>query len=236
MNVAVAVIQGKLGRFPSFESSLDKMVEHTARTTGRMPMVARSFGLNPAEGRNQAVRDFLSGDGEALLFLDDDQIVEPDCMLRLAALLEESDYAVAAPLVLKVEAPFQSVGWTRNGRLAAFVPWGKTGVHEVDEIGTGVLMVRRSVFEALPAPWFLLGQIDPVQMMEDVYFARNVRAAGFRIAIDVDHAAGHTAPFTVWPSTKENCVLLADQRGHTLAIPADALVRIPAPQPVAAGI
>jgi len=239
VNPFVAVIQGKLGRYPSFETSYDKMLEHTLRVTGRLPARTRSIGLNPAEGRNAAVSAFLlDRDSDVLVFCDDDHVLGADTLIRLCALLDGSDYDLAAPLVLKTAAPFQSVAWEiQRGLLTSVAPWGRSGVLDVDEVGTGVLAVTRAVFERLEPPWFRLGQIPghPAEMMEDVFFSRAARRAGFRIALDIDHVAGHTAPFTVWADPQTGTVLLADGEGHTLAIPAAALTQMPAPQLAAVG-
>jgi hypothetical protein len=234
----VAVVQGKLGRYPSFEASVDKMCAYTHAATGRLPGIDRHVGLNPAEGRNKAVCSLLGDDdSDFVVFLDDDQVVQSDVLIRLGALLER--YDLAAPLVLKVAPPFQSVAWVRiDGTLAPLVPWRLSGVHEVDEVGTGVLAVRKDVFRRLQPPWFRLGQIEhhPDAMMEDVYFSRSCRAAGYRIALDLDQQAGHTGQVTVWADTASGCVVLALGEGHKLAIPWRDLGAMPAPQPAAVGL
>lgn len=234
----VAVVQGKLGRYPQFEASLGKMLQHTLLATGRLPGTHRAIGLNPAEGRNQAVAAFLADDdADYLVFVDDDQVVASDCLLRLGALLDF--YDVAAPLILKVFPPFQSVAWHRvEGVLTPFDPWGKAGVHEVDEVGTGVLAIKKDVFRRLEAPWFRLGQVvgHPAEMMEDVYFSRSVRALGMRIGLDLDQQAGHVGQATVWADPANDCVVLALGEGHKLAIPTALLRAMPEPQPAAVGL
>lgn len=234
----VAVVQGKLGRYPSFEASLGKMLQHTLMATGRLPGVHRAIGLNPAEGRNQAVAAFLEADDpDFLVFVDDDQVVASDCLLRLGAMLDV--YDLAAPLIVKTHPPFQSVAWKGvDGVLTPFEPWGKSGVHEVDEVGTGVLAVRKDALRRLEPPWFRLGQVPghPAEMMEDVYFARSARALGLRIGLDVEHQAGHTGQVTVWPDPAGDCVVLALGEGHKIAIPSAVLRAMPAPQPAAVGL
>lgn len=228
------------GGHPAFESSRDKLLTHTLRTTGRLPALARAVGLNPAEARNKVVADFLAdGDSDCLVMVDDDQVLPSDALLRLTSALDQSPYAVVAPLILKVAPPFQTVAWgIVDGLLTPFLPWGRTGLHEVAEVGTGVVAIRKEVFVALGSPWFRVGQVRGYadQLMEDVDFARRAREAGFRIGLDVDHAVGHaTGMFVVWPDVANGCVVLAGGDGHKLAIPHELLAAMPAPQPAAVG-
>lgn len=222
----IAIVQGKLGRYTSFELSMDKLRSYNVRVTGTYFSSTRSTGLNPAEGRNNAARTLLANPAvDCVVFFDDDHEFDSDTVLRLCAMLH-SGWDLAAPLIVKVEPPFQSVAWQRiDGKLVPFVPWGKSGVHEMDEIGTGILAVKRRVFETVPAPWFQLGQLDghPDYMGEDVFFARAARAAGFRIGLDVNFPAGHTAPFTITPDVANGVIRISTLSGKAMELPIAAL-------------
>ena len=147
MNPIIAVIQGKLGRFTSFESSMDKLRAYTVAQTGKYHRGYRASGLNPAMARNKAVEGLLDDrECDSIIFFDDDQVFPSDTLQRLCAILDQG-YGLAAPLILKTEPPFQSVAWQYiDGGLVPFVPWGHSGIVDVDEIGTGILAVRREVF------------------------------------------------------------------------------------------
>lgn len=238
MNPLLAVVRGKLGRYPNFETSLAKARLHTARVAGRVFQEFHASGGNVAENRNQAVDALLTSDCDCLVMVDDDQVLRSDVLIRLTERLAEG-YAIVAPLILQPEAPFASVAWrVVDGERERVVPWGQRGILDVDEVGTGVIAIRREVFSALERPWFRLGQCgDPARQMEDVWFCRQARAAGFRIGLDLDHQVGHTAPFTVWPDLEHDCVVLSDQLGHRMALPAALFERgVPVAQPAAAGL
>ena len=225
---------------PAFETSRDKMILHTVRTTGRFPATTRGFGLNPAEARNEAVEDFLAdSDCDCLVMADDDQVLRSDTLLRLTAMLDQGPYGVVAPLILKVAPPFQTVAWhTVDGLLTPFVPWGKTGVHDLDEVGAGVIAFPKEVLISIGRPWFRVGQIagHADKLMEDVDFSRRARQAGYRIGIDLEHEVGHASgAFVVWPDVAAGAVVLAGGDGHKLAIPHETLNILPAPQPAAVG-
>lgn len=230
MNPLIAIVQGKLGRFTEFESSMDKLRAHTMGVTGRFLSGVRSSGLNPAAGRNWSAKMLLKNPAyDCIIFVDDDQVLDSTTALRLCAMLDQG-WDLAAPLIVKVDPPFQTVGWQRiDGVLVPFVPWGKTGIHEMSEIGTGVLAVKREVFVRLKKPWFQLGKLPrhPDYMGEDVFFTRAANKAGFKIGLDVNLPAGHTAPFTVWADVETDCVVLTSGDGVKLHLPAAMLRGMP---------
>lgn len=87
---------------------------------------------------------------EILLFLDDDMLAAPDLIERHAAAHEEGAEAVFGDIPLSPDSPpgFLSRGvglWIaeRSARLSAGAPLG------IDDLLTGQLSVRRSVFQAL---------------------------------------------------------------------------------------
>ena len=49
--------------------------------------------------------------------------------------------------------------------------------------GTGCMLIKMSVFEKIPRPWFAFGPPEE-QVGEDIFFCRRAREAGFRIWVD----------------------------------------------------
>ena len=66
-------------------------------------------------------------------------------------------------------------------------------VWEVDEVGTGCLLIERSIFEQIPQPWFQgMGEVGT-----DISFCRRVRAHGIPIHIDLRVQLGHLVTYPV---------------------------------------
>ena len=127
-----------------------------------------------------------------VLFLDDDTAPPSETIVRLVALLDNRPDvaaaggiyvsrggAVAEPVVFQAEGAGPYWDW-RVGEI--FRCWG---------IGTGCLMIRLSVFDTLPRPWFRnVDHLDEAAglpqhagtigytMTEDLFFCRRVAEAG----------------------------------------------------------
>lgn len=65
--------------------------------------------------------------------------------------------------------------------------------------GRAGLLVKREVFDAIPAPWFDLGQCNPEELNEDYHFIEKVHAAGFPVYVDLEATFGHIAPCIMTP-------------------------------------
>jgi GT2 family glycosyltransferase len=72
---------------------------------------------------------------------------------------------------------------------------GSDGLMEVDGIGTGCLLIRRKVFEAMAEPWFSYRD----EGSEDLYFCREAKRAGFKIHLDRGLVCGHVNRIVVGP-------------------------------------
>ena len=119
-----------------------------------MPVVPLS-GMPFDMARNQAVFSALEQGFDYIFFLDSDVIPQPDAVLRLLAHNK--------PFISGVyhrRSPPESVPvCIKNGTWFCAPPG--SGVHEVDMVGAGLLLIHRSVFEKIPLqrpemgkPWF----------------------------------------------------------------------------------
>src|SRR5262245_43189726 len=106
----------------------------------------------------------------------------------------------------------------------------KMGLFPVFASGVAGMLIKQDVFAELPSPWFELGQTNPEEVGEDVYFCEKLRASKFAIQtddgpcalwVDLDTVFGHTAPATAWPVRRENgtwTIRLAWENGSNIII------------------
>lgn len=180
------------------------------------------------KSRNELVRHFLAGDNEWLLMTDPDQTFDADTLERLMAAadpIERPVVGVPTPC-LKMDDPTLRVAVVGHNVFAAapaaegqsvpyqFVPMddlpvGENTLVQVAAIGTGIMLVHRSVFEKIREfsvangmgdhwCWFQTPVYPPnLAEGEDIFFARmciNVAVPQFA---HCGVATGHVKPIVL---------------------------------------
>lgn len=143
---------------------------------------------------------------EWVWFQADDHSFEPSALKKLL----DREVDVVAPLILKREPPFNTVAFKEQSD-EGYWPFSltelpETGLVHVWAAGSGGMLVRRHVLEAIGQPadkpwnerhWFTYGA--GVHMNEDLVLCQRIREAGFDIYLDVEVQIGHRGSFTVVP-------------------------------------
>lgn len=136
-------------------------------------------------------------------FLDTDMCPAPDVLSRLVA---HGKDIVGALAFARSGSPDPNAGWhpPQGPKVGRADCEGKLvepqrGLVKVDWIGAAAMLVRRRVFERLPAPWFLLPPNGLASDRgEDQGFCWRAQAAGFEIYCDTDTIVDHlSAPHPV---------------------------------------
>lgn len=172
---------------------------HSAAEVDIIPLGAS--GDDTAQARNNLTRWALKEHADWLLWLDNDMVFPPDLLLRLLAHERDIvgvDYRRRSP-------PYARIGLVLHADDPKGLPMFKgevgaratTGLVERAMLGLGCFLVRASVFEALPAPWFArvwtrehVSADNPDGFAtEDSYFCSCARAADYRIWCDLDLSA-----------------------------------------------
>ena len=156
-------------------------------------------GPNIAHNRNLAVQALQ---GEWLWMLDDDMLMRPDTLTRLLAHVAHPEVAIVAPFCLKRVPPYTPVFATKTptGMSPATPSPDARGLQPVAAIGTAGMLIRATVLETLPFPWFQVGRWHPVRLDEDYTFCAAAAEAGFQAFVDLDTPMGHITPFAIWPA------------------------------------
>jgi len=165
--------------------------------------LADAGGSSLAAKRNRLVRSFLAcAEFTHLLFLDSDMLVPPDLVRRLVA----HDRDVVGALCAVRHPPHTAyagrqttadgIGHTSGPCFYPLAPG--QGLQAVDRIGTGVLLVARSVFTTVPEPWFAPA-FDGGDG-EDMSFCEQLQRAGVPLWADTDLDVGHLDVTALRPS------------------------------------
>jgi predicted O-methyltransferase YrrM len=153
-----------------------------------------AFGSDRIVGRNKIVRSMLNSDAEWLLFLDDDQAFAPDLLLRLLSHNQD----VVAGLYTQRVAPFAPIMYDKR-RGKQYVPvvlpdHPNGGLVPIVAAGTGAMLIRRAVLEAMADPWFAHGEAS-----EDLLFCSRALDLGVPIYGDLDAQVGHMMTIIIRP-------------------------------------
>lgn len=144
---------------------------------------ARAFIVNAKSslvmiGRNQIVEAARLAKATHLLFLDSDLVFPPDTLARLLA----HDKDIVGGLYVQRVPPHHPLGMTFDGQHAMVT----AGLQRMKIMPTGCLLLRLSIFNQLPKPWFNTQSVGEKILGEDYYFCERAHEAGFEIWCDGD--------------------------------------------------
>lgn len=191
----IGVSAAETGRYTAFYASLACLQRPEGNIIGMF-----STGAVISQNRNRITEAMLKHNADWVLYLDDDQILQPNTLMRLLA----ADVDIISAHYTKRQAPFNSVLMDKELPDGTFT-WKylnptDRGIIPVAAAGAGCLLVKRKVIDALEPPYWTLGQINPASWGDDLHFCSRVRKAGFEIYADLDAPIGHMMTGAVWPS------------------------------------
>jgi hypothetical protein len=143
--------------------------------------VLMASGSGIAELRNTLVaRALKNPDVSHILFADDDQMFPDDTIHQLV----KHDLPIVGANIVRKEANPRTNSRSLEGDFPVWTHKKSTGIQEVDYVGTGIMLIKREVFEKLAEPYFFYDVKSKVG--EDVYFCTRAKEAGYEIFIDHD--------------------------------------------------
>ena len=213
--ILIGVLRERFALWP-FVDSLTYMCKHLDANGVKWATVGVRT-TNIYKGRER-IADMMFDDKleyTHLLFIDSDQTFVPATALHLVNLdldivsglvfqrspphlpciyrrVEGTDESL--PLAIELAEWFEKYNVPAHGQPVILdEPDDESALMRVDETGTGCLMIRRHVFEALKKPFFTGN--GPVGT--DLMYARRCRAAGFDIWVDPRCQLGHITNYQV---------------------------------------
>jgi hypothetical protein len=147
------------------------------------------MGHEVAEARNRLVEESQRINAEFLWMVDDDTAPPHFAAAKLIYEMRHNPdiAAIGGIYCMKSDPPDPTV--YRGSGHGSFWDWSLNDVFEVTSVGTGCMMIRMSVFETLPRPWFATtltipdalidGEIiNATGMSDDLYFCDKLVNAG----------------------------------------------------------
>lgn len=145
--------------------------------------------------REYLAKAALDAKADYLMFLDSDQVVQPDTISRMAKYLDNGEDIVTT-LIFRKDPPFEpcifkSQEELPNRQIALkyydVINQDLTKPFYVESCGFGCIMMKLSIFKDIPQPWFLPRPYTG----EDIAFMWEVRKKGYKILCDPTIEIGH---------------------------------------------
>lgn len=156
-----------------------------------------------AKARCAMVDQFLAGAAEWLLMVDADMSFTADALPKLLAAADATDAPILSGLYFGADAmtgaiipeAYREAEW---GEMRPIRTWPTDETFEVAAVGTGFLLVHRSVYERMkdefsrPLVWFEEVSENGIAFEEDLEFCRRARRVGFSVrvhsGVEIAHA------------------------------------------------
>lgn len=176
---------------PARDTVMTGFAHALAMMMARSAVAGIEIGLTTSAGtlicdqRNNLAQGTLDEGFDWLLFLDSDMLFPSDTLIRL---LERNTPIVSANYTTR-RAPAEPVAFKSIGtREKLYTDPDSTGLEECAANGCGVMLIHRSVFEALPKPWFYIPYVPDADGFwgEDVWFCNQARKHEFDVFVDHD--------------------------------------------------
>jgi hypothetical protein len=170
-------------------------------------------GAYTEANRNNIVRAALDYKHpiDAIMWIDADMRVLPQTLLRLWKYGRD----IVGANYREREPPYSHLGKFSNERDAK----AKGGIHEMDLMPGGMILVRTAVYRKLSAPWY---KLDDDGLRDDYYFCTKAREAGYKVWCDMEltRTVRHRGDNDVWwYGEGEEPVARADPRQPVFDIP-----------------
>ena len=160
------------------------------------------------------VDHFLKSDADTLFMVDTDMIFKPEQLAQMRDDVDGHEYDVLSALSVVRRSPYLPIvlRLRRNPKpdQSAYVtmkPGPKDRIIDVDTVGTGFTLIRRTVFERMKAElgidkwYFDFGQGG---LGEDTMFSQRARGLNCRLGVHTKVSIGHRGPISfVWDEEKQ---------------------------------
>lgn len=137
-----------------------------------------------ADQRQKLAMMALQHKADYLLFLDSDMRFPRDLVQKLMS----RDKDIVACNYSTRRLPAKPVAWSDFSSQSLVFSHDSGGIEPIDAIGMGAMLVKASVFDKLPQPWFQIvySQSGKAFIGEDIYFCQLAKSRGVTAFVDHD--------------------------------------------------
>ncbi len=186
-------------RYTSFHECLSKL----ERPVGTPPPIFQRDN-SVADSRNKIILKAQALGATHVFFLDDDQVFVPNVLTKLLA--RDLEMVVGLTMSRARLGGRNLPIWSqkRVGHDGAWEPvqqivTNARGLMPLVSATAGGVLIKMTVFDRMPAPWFQMGQVIPTHFYEDIHFYERAGWAGVQLWGDPDVCFGHNHQITIWP-------------------------------------
>lgn len=155
------------------------------------------------DARNKLAAQALETESDLVLWLDSDMTFTPDTLQRLVKTMEENDADIVSGIYYRRSAPYTPVAFAKvdinpetNDSYHEDYKGELTGVHEVEGIGFGCVLMKTDVIMDVFGKFNTC--FDPLgHFGEDLSFCWRARQLGYKILLDFDVQCGHIGHVTI---------------------------------------
>src|SRR5678815_3331879 len=199
----VVVVTADLTRYPDFWNCIQKLYVPQGTEW------AFAQGTSIESNRNAAIAKFLKPEHQWVYTIDDDHDFKPDTLMwLLQRMWSDERIDILQGMCVTRKPPYLAYAYRKEPEATQLgvgyknAQWDEipaTGVSEWDAVGTGGMLFRRTIIDAMQYPWFEAGRTSKDHIGGDLCFCTKAKELGFRVWMDSEHTAGHITKATLIP-------------------------------------
>lgn len=180
--------------------TLQCLMELVANCKHEVNVICPSEGYTIAENRNYIVFQAINNKSDYLLMIDDDMVFPPDTLDTLLAddkdIVGVAYHSRGSTDKIKIVPDIMSIAETDKGKyinLETETDPKYKDTFECYATGTGIILIKWSVFENIKQPWFEFTYFDNGKCKEgeDWNFCFKAKDAGYKIYTNPKIEIGH---------------------------------------------
>jgi GT2 family glycosyltransferase len=178
---------------------IHKVGEEQMPESGDYELKVNFSYLQPVDAnRNKMVKNFLENEDNEWMLMVDNDVVPPGDILQM---VDCGEKVVSATVTVKKQGvPHPVIVKQRDdGKFRRITmeeyhdEISDEGLVEVDGVGTGCLLIHRSVFEEMSPPWFkfVYNEDGTLKLGEDFYFGQRLRQMNQPMYVSSEFVCSH---------------------------------------------